>query len=216
MCKRVCNILLAIWNSPWVISSPVHCCSNVMTICWVHCSFCFILVVQKRYSVAPLFLCFTCSLSFFLSFFLSLGFSFLSFVLFHFLSLSLSFLFLSISSSLSLPLSLSLSLSLSLTLGGIAGESPSANPYQIPSNSADLVQPSEGMHTALFAMEPSRHFIREVGVKLKHLMYAGDQTTSLLCKMFQFTSNRTNSFIEHTVFERFLSCTLSWSVACGV
>ena len=43
-----------------------------------------------------------------------------------------------------------------------AGEEPQVNPYMIPTNPADLQPPSDGMHQALFTIEHSMRFIREV------------------------------------------------------
>lgn len=41
-------------------------------------------------------------------------------------------------------------------------EEPQTNPYMIPSNAEDLQRPSDGMHQALFTIECSKRFIREV------------------------------------------------------
>ncbi len=41
-------------------------------------------------------------------------------------------------------------------------EEPQTNPYMIPSNADDLQRPSDGMHQALFTIERSKRFIREV------------------------------------------------------
>ena len=46
----------------------------------------------------------------------------------------------------------------------VPGEDPQFNQYMIPSSIDDLVQPSEGMHIALFNLEHSRRFIKEVSV----------------------------------------------------
>ena len=43
-----------------------------------------------------------------------------------------------------------------------SGEEPQINPYMIPSNTADLQSPSDGMHQALFTIEYSKRFIHEV------------------------------------------------------
>ena len=41
-------------------------------------------------------------------------------------------------------------------------EEPQLNPYMIPSQISDLQVPSDGMHQALFTIEHSKRFIREV------------------------------------------------------
>ena len=43
-----------------------------------------------------------------------------------------------------------------------AADEPQINPYTIPSNPSDLRPPSDGMHQALFTIEHSKRFIREV------------------------------------------------------
>ena len=45
-------------------------------------------------------------------------------------------------------------------------EEPQLNPYMIPSQISDLQTPSEGMHQALFNIEHSKRFIKEVSVGL--------------------------------------------------
>lgn len=41
-------------------------------------------------------------------------------------------------------------------------EEPQFNPYMIPSKISDLQVPSDGMHQALFTIDHSKRFIREV------------------------------------------------------
>ena len=41
-------------------------------------------------------------------------------------------------------------------------EEPQLNPYMIPSQISDLQTPSDGMHQALFTIEHSKRFIKEV------------------------------------------------------
>ena len=43
-------------------------------------------------------------------------------------------------------------------------EEPQLNPYMIPSQISDLQVPSDGMHQALFTIEHSKRFIREVAM----------------------------------------------------
>lgn len=43
-------------------------------------------------------------------------------------------------------------------------EDAGLNPYTIPAKLAELVPPSDGMHQALFTIDCSKRFIREVGV----------------------------------------------------
>ena len=42
-------------------------------------------------------------------------------------------------------------------------EEPQFNPYMLPSHGNDLLPPSDGMHQALFTIEHSKRFIKEVG-----------------------------------------------------
>lgn len=42
------------------------------------------------------------------------------------------------------------------------GDSPKNNPYMLPSQREDLQPPSDGMHQALFAIDHSKRFIKEV------------------------------------------------------
>ena len=44
-------------------------------------------------------------------------------------------------------------------------EEPTENPYRIPGSRGDLQPPSESMHQALFAIDHSKRFIREVREK---------------------------------------------------
>ena len=49
-------------------------------------------------------------------------------------------------------------------------DSPKINPYMLPSQRGDLQPPSDGMHQALFTIDHSKRFIKEVGHKSSNLM----------------------------------------------
>ena len=46
-------------------------------------------------------------------------------------------------------------------------EEPQLNPYMIPSQISDLQTPSDGMHQALFTIEHSKRFIKEVSAAIE-------------------------------------------------
>ena len=58
-------------------------------------------------------------------------------------------------------------------------EEPQLNPYMISSQIGDLQTPSEGMHQALFNIEHSKRFIKEVSVGLLYTIVW--QVISLRC-----------------------------------
>ena len=43
-----------------------------------------------------------------------------------------------------------------------SSDSPQSNPYMLPGQREDLQPPSDGMHQALFAIDHSKRFIKEV------------------------------------------------------
>ena len=45
------------------------------------------------------------------------------------------------------------------------------NPYMVPAKRSDLQSPSDGMHQALFTIDNSKRFMREVGVVICAMMY---------------------------------------------
>ena len=52
-----------------------------------------------------------------------------------------------------------------------ANDSVPLNSYMVPAKRTDLQSPSDGMHQALFTIDNSKRFIREVGMAVCAMMY---------------------------------------------